>query len=132
LARQKSGLSSRYTRSTAVGTLYRASFTWRRPRLFIFTCVACSYCSRRKSPETRRKCQQCASEQGRSELTNLSDGAELLPASHETARAAHAVTLADDSVLLDHRLEMQVNRQRPHQELIANSPFVPPRCCASS
>lgn len=51
----QSGDSSRYTKSNAVGTLKRESLTCKRPRLFILTCVACSYFSRRKSPETSSK-----------------------------------------------------------------------------
>lgn len=52
LFRHQSGLSSKYTKSVAVGTLYRGSFTCKRPRLFNFTCVASSYFSRKWSPVT--------------------------------------------------------------------------------
>lgn len=52
LFRHQSGLSSKYTKSVAVGTLYLGSFTCKRPRLFNFTCVASSYFSRKWSPVT--------------------------------------------------------------------------------
>lgn len=51
LFRHQSGASSRYTKSVADGTLYRGSFTCKRPRLFSLTWVASSYFSRKWSPE---------------------------------------------------------------------------------